>query len=324
MVYTVGIPAYFAWSLFKRRKELDNRHVLNRYGFLYAIYRRNAYLWDVWEMLQKMFLTGVIALIFPGKDLQVAIVLLADLVFLCVLLIVKPHIRGSLRNLSMGVSVAITLTMFCGLVLKTVEGVNDNTKYRIVIDLFLVTMNGSVTLYALTILIPSKILYHMCERRQNRKNKKKLKAKILKRGKTLKDLGIHDDKKRAHAVVRSLTSKTLIIPKSTFKVGNKNSDLVKMMRKFNEERLTLGRTKGIEAKHKQLELKQFQDTLESLQKYLDKKQVDIIKLIKDKKDLSSLSQVSTLTKAKKLAADKTKKVKIKRKRKSSMFANKGK
>ena len=43
-VYPLGIPAYFAHGLYKRRKHLDDRNVLNRFGFLYAIYRRETYL----------------------------------------------------------------------------------------------------------------------------------------------------------------------------------------------------------------------------------------------------------------------------------------
>jgi hypothetical protein len=164
-VYPLGIPAYFAHGLYKRREHLDDRNVLNRFGFLYAIYRRETYLWDVWEMLQKLFLTGIIALVFPGRDLQVVVVVLADLGFLCVLLIMKPHKHGPLRNLALAASVAITLTMYCGLVLKTVEGVSNNVTYRTAIDIFLVTMNGSVACYALKHIIPFALLFGLCKKK---------------------------------------------------------------------------------------------------------------------------------------------------------------
>ena len=75
-VYPIGTPMFFAWQLWKRRNRLEDRHVLNRLGFLYAIYRRETYLWDIWEMIQKLILTGLIGLIFPGKDLQVVVVVL--------------------------------------------------------------------------------------------------------------------------------------------------------------------------------------------------------------------------------------------------------
>merc|ERR1711998_375782 len=200
-VYPLGIPAYFAHGLYKRRKHLDDRNVLNRFGFLYAIYRRETYLWDVWEMLQKLFLTGIIALIFPGRDLQVVVVVLADLGFLCVLLIMKPHTHGPLRNLALAASVAITLTMYCGLVLRTVDGVASNVKYRTAIDIFLVTMNGSVACYALKHIIPFALLYGLCKK----KEKKKAKARIF-RGSNASVKQIKKKKDSSDKIVRSLTS----------------------------------------------------------------------------------------------------------------------
>ena len=159
------------------------------------------YRWDVWEMLQKLFLTGIIALIFPGRDLQVVVVVLADLGFLCVLLIMKPHTHGPLRNLALAASVAITLTMYCGLVLRTVDGVASNVKYRTAIDIFLVTMNGSVACYALKHIIPFALLYGLCKK----KEKKKAKARIFRRSNTSVKQ-IKKKKDSSDKIVRSLTS----------------------------------------------------------------------------------------------------------------------
>jgi hypothetical protein len=171
-LYPLGIPLYFAYQLRKHRHELDDRHVLNRFGFLYAIYRREMYLWDIWEMLQKLFLTGIIALIFPGKDLQVVIVVLADLGFLCILLLYKPHTNHQGRNLAMMASVAITLTMYCGLVLKTVEGIEKQIKYRITFDVFLIGINLMVTVYAIKLLIPVVVCRECCKSRKKKKKER--------------------------------------------------------------------------------------------------------------------------------------------------------
>ena len=167
----IGIPAFFAYQLFRKRKHLDDRHVLNRLGFLYAIYRRETYLWDIWEMLQKLFLTGIIALIFPGKDLQVVVVVLADLGFLCILLTYKPHSKGPGRNLAMLSSIAITLTMYCGLILKTVDGLEETIQYKIAIDIFLISINCSVAAYALKQILPCAILYATFKKQRAKKKK---------------------------------------------------------------------------------------------------------------------------------------------------------
>ena len=60
ILYPLGVPIYFAFELFVHRRELDNDTVLARYGFLYSAYRRGAYLWDIWELIQKLFLTGAV------------------------------------------------------------------------------------------------------------------------------------------------------------------------------------------------------------------------------------------------------------------------
>ena len=138
-LYPLGIPMFFGISLWLKRHRLDETAVIHRYGFLYEMYRRENYWWDVYEMLQKLFLTGVIVLIFPGKTLQVVLVVLADLGFLMNLLIQKPHVKGATRNLAMMANMALTLTMYCGLVLVTVEGTEN---YALLFDLVLIIMNG--------------------------------------------------------------------------------------------------------------------------------------------------------------------------------------
>jgi hypothetical protein len=153
-LYPLGIPAFFGISLWLRRKRLEETAVLHRYGFLYEMYIKKNYWWDVYEMLQKLFLTGVIVLIFPGKVLQVVLVVLADLMFLMNLLIQKPHKPGPTRNLAMMANMALTLTMYCGLVLVTVEGTED---YHLLFDLVLIIMNGAVAVYAGVHIFPCKV-----------------------------------------------------------------------------------------------------------------------------------------------------------------------
>ena len=81
-IYPLGIPALFAFQLWKHRKKLDDDAVVARYGFLYEPYQREAFLWDIWEMLRKLLLTCVIVLIFPGKSFQVVFIALCNICFL--------------------------------------------------------------------------------------------------------------------------------------------------------------------------------------------------------------------------------------------------
>jgi len=153
-LYPLGIPIYFAFKLFVHRHQLDDDMVIARYGFLYSAYRRGAYLWDVWELLQKLFLTGVIFLIAPGTTFQVVVVVMANLCFLSFLIIEKPHKAGGQRNLAMIASFAITITMYLGFVLIAVDEAKDD-KYSMVFDVLLIGVNGFVVVYMLyTVCVP--------------------------------------------------------------------------------------------------------------------------------------------------------------------------
>ena len=217
LIYPLGTPMFFAWQLWIRREHLDDRHVLNRLGFLYAIYRRETYLWDIWEMIQKLFLTGIIGLIFPGKDLQVVVVVLFDLFFLCILLSYKPHVMGPIRILASLSSVAITLTMYCGLVLKTVEGIDSEVEYKLSIDLFLIFINVAVAVYAAKQIMPLTILIKTCK--DNRKKKKAAKdhKEKVRRRRSLVNLS---DTDKANTILRSLT---VVAPKTPSRPVDKRS-----------------------------------------------------------------------------------------------------
>jgi hypothetical protein len=98
-------------------------------------------------MIQKLFLTGIIVLIFPGETFQVIVVALANLHFMAILYIMRPHLPGSGRSLAMAASFAITLTMDLALILKTVP--EASKKYENVFQDILIVTNGSVALYTI-------------------------------------------------------------------------------------------------------------------------------------------------------------------------------
>jgi hypothetical protein len=149
-LYPLGIPLYFAVKLVQRRKNLDKDVVLARYGFLYGAYRRDSYLWDVWEMVRKLFLTGVIVVMWPGKPFQVIVVVLCNICFLTFLTIQKPHLPGPGRWLAFMASFAITMTMLLGLVLKTTPAAAE---YSALFSVLLVGMNTAVSAFALYLFV---------------------------------------------------------------------------------------------------------------------------------------------------------------------------
>merc|ERR1712072_22418 len=217
-IYPLGVPAFFAYKLWSRHDKLKDSNVIARYGFLYEMYRPGTYWWDVYEMLQKLLLTGLIVLIFPGKKLQVVIACLFDLLFLMNLLIQKPHNQGPTRNLAMMANMALTMTMYCGLVLVSVESTKN---YTLLFDGVLVAMNGCVAGYAAYHVIPIKICLAVIKGRKEQKKKEQEKLDKKRRRSLLPSS--HQD--RAHHIVRSFSKKKFnmsqIIPKAN---GNNNDE----------------------------------------------------------------------------------------------------
>ena len=97
-----------------------------------------------------MFLTGVIVLVSPGTVFQVAVASVTNITFTFFLLMEKPHLPGPGRNLATMASIALTLTMFVGLILITVD---DAKEYSALFDISLVVINCSVAIYALFLVI---------------------------------------------------------------------------------------------------------------------------------------------------------------------------
>jgi hypothetical protein len=150
IVYPLGIPAYFAYILRKHRHELKNDIIVARYGFLFEAYVPSQYLWDVFELLRKFVLTGLIIILWPGESFQVIVAVMINLLCLIVILIERPHKPGPGRKLATLTYTGILVTMMIGLILNSVEGATD---YHLFLDLVLIGTNLYVVGYTMYILL---------------------------------------------------------------------------------------------------------------------------------------------------------------------------
>jgi hypothetical protein len=107
-------------------------------------------------------------------------------------------------------SVAITLTMYCGLILKTVEGVENQIHYRVTFDIFLIGINSMVLLYAIKLLLPFIIIRELCKSRKRKKERSQ-------RGKQLFSGLSANDKK--HKIVRSMSLSSFAVPPPSQKIS---------------------------------------------------------------------------------------------------------
>ena len=179
-LYALGVPMFFAYKLWVRRKRLEHSEVFARYGFLYGMYHPHAFLWDICEMLQKLLLTGLILLIYPGTQQQAILALFLHICFLINLLLEKPHADKRVGGLAILSSIACTMTMFCGCILATVSKLR---KYSIYFDVVLVSINVSVVLFAAWAIFPGAMLYAtLCTNKKEKESRTSLSKRLVMAG----------------------------------------------------------------------------------------------------------------------------------------------
>ena len=175
------------------------------------MYRPGTYWWDIYELLRKLLLTGIIVLVFPGTIDQVAIAFLFHLLYLMNLLIQNPHNQGPTRNASMQNAITLTITMYIGLLFKASPKTAE--KYYIILDTILISTNGLCTLYTLYHVVPIRICIAVIKARKEKK-KRQQEEREKKRRRSLLPSTEQD---RAHHVVQTFDKKKVnmaqIVPK---------------------------------------------------------------------------------------------------------------
>ena len=124
MVYILGIPAFFYTVLRLNRDALhdpthpDHKSVTARFGFLFSAYKPEAWWWEIVLLSQKLLLTGLIIFIKPDTASQLAAAFLISMTFLVLHVCYKPFADSKEEDLCFVSNLSITLTLFCGLLLK--------------------------------------------------------------------------------------------------------------------------------------------------------------------------------------------------------------
>ena len=76
--YTLGLPLAIAVILIKKRHQLRDPRVIEKWGFLYQPYGHHAYLWEVCELVRKFLLSAFVVLLAEGSPLQVTFAVLVS------------------------------------------------------------------------------------------------------------------------------------------------------------------------------------------------------------------------------------------------------
>ena len=124
-LYVLGIPATMLCILYKLRAHLHNtsssRHaqVHFEFGGLYQQYEPAFWYFEIISILNKMMMTGMLAVIRPGTPLQMMVSVLCTLIYLLIILKLSPYKNNMDDFVAVLSSVAVTLTNLAGYALLT-------------------------------------------------------------------------------------------------------------------------------------------------------------------------------------------------------------
>ena len=87
-------------------------------GFLFAAYHTQCWYWETVELIRKLVLTSILALIAPGSAGQIVTGFLLAFASLLANLVIKPYAQSSLNAMNIGAQLNLTAFLFIGLLLK--------------------------------------------------------------------------------------------------------------------------------------------------------------------------------------------------------------
>ena len=93
-VYALGVPCGYALLLFYKRRAIMEQvctPLADALAFLHSDFKPSCYWWELINLAQKLFVVGFATLIMPGNMMQLVIVKLVMVVFLLLLVVVKPY-----------------------------------------------------------------------------------------------------------------------------------------------------------------------------------------------------------------------------------------
>ena len=144
-VYPLGIPACYAFVLYRDRASLRAGQVTNSaeleiYKELWAPYRPRVYYYEIVECFRRVTLSGAVVFIFPNTAGQVATSVLLAIMFAAVFVVLDPYTSRWHTWLARSSHAVVILSMYLAL-LQKVDGFNDESSSQHLFAGVLVALN---------------------------------------------------------------------------------------------------------------------------------------------------------------------------------------
>ncbi len=171
MVYPIGIPMFFGVLLRNNRDRLQEPFIRAQLGFLYAGYRKQAWWFELVDLIHKLIVTSLLAFLTTEGQLTTAIVVIV--IYLIIILRVHPYQRKEDDALHMYSQVELFLFVLAGYVFYKLDQAQYSARDDIIISISLIGVTiGFLALFVYQALYAA---YRQINKMINRYNRNKLK-----------------------------------------------------------------------------------------------------------------------------------------------------
>ena len=126
-IYPIGVPFFFGWLMFRERDQIHDAVNKKKYGFLFKDYAAAFFFWEIWDLIRKIALSGILIFFNRGSVGQVVVAMLIALFALELQLKVMPFDSQVANYIQVMSFNCIFLTLLGALLLKVkmVQGVDN-------------------------------------------------------------------------------------------------------------------------------------------------------------------------------------------------------
>jgi hypothetical protein len=138
-IYPLGVPALFALLMFKNRKNINDSINIQKYGFIFKDYGPVFFFWEIWDLVRKLTMSGLLIFFDKGSADQLSLAILFSTLALVFHTRMFPYSDMSANWIQLSVLASLQLTLFGSLVLKMDSG--DESLSSTAVDIYLTSVN---------------------------------------------------------------------------------------------------------------------------------------------------------------------------------------
>jgi len=168
-LYPIGIPFFFWVMIYSNRTKLRFPDVRVQLGFLYEAYTAQMWWFELIDMANKLILTSIIA--FLPADVQMPIGFGWAVLYLDILLILKPYIRKGDDRLHLFAQLEICMILLAGWIFYSMQTSTLDTTSDVAMSVILIVVSlGLLLMFLYQIGI---LLKKMFDRKKEKKEREK-------------------------------------------------------------------------------------------------------------------------------------------------------